>query len=128
VMMLVQSLRGISHNKIEDTREDHLEMSAVALDRLVTKAANRILREQKRQIAIYWVIATTNMAEVFSQWTTQKKRPAPYQTRTEQTAQEVFRMASRPKNTFLRRAARHSLMIYDLFRDQPSGAGRNCHG
>ncbi len=44
VMMFVQSLRGISHNKIEDTREDHLEMSVVALDRLATKAANWILR------------------------------------------------------------------------------------
>jgi N-carbamoyl-L-amino-acid hydrolase len=43
-MMFVQSLRGISHNKIEDTREDHLEMSVVALDRLATKAANWILR------------------------------------------------------------------------------------
>jgi beta-ureidopropionase / N-carbamoyl-L-amino-acid hydrolase len=43
-MMFVQSLRGISHNKIEDTREDHLETSVVAFDRLVTKAANRILR------------------------------------------------------------------------------------
>jgi N-carbamoyl-L-amino-acid hydrolase len=44
VMMFVQSLRGISHNKIEDTREDHLEMSVVALDRLATKTANWILR------------------------------------------------------------------------------------
>jgi N-carbamoyl-L-amino-acid hydrolase len=37
VMMFTQSLRGISHNKIEDTREEHLEMSVVALDRLATK-------------------------------------------------------------------------------------------
>jgi N-carbamoyl-L-amino-acid hydrolase len=36
-MMFTQSLRGISHNKIEDTREEHLEMSVVALDRLATK-------------------------------------------------------------------------------------------
>src|SRR5262249_24349318 len=27
VMMFVQSLRGISHNKIEDTKEEHLEMA-----------------------------------------------------------------------------------------------------
>jgi N-carbamoyl-L-amino-acid hydrolase len=27
VMMFVQSLHGISHNKIEDTKEEHLEMS-----------------------------------------------------------------------------------------------------
>jgi hypothetical protein len=74
-MMFVQSLRGISHNKIEHARDDRLEMSVVALDRLVTKAANRTLREQKRQTAIYWVIATTNMAEVFSQWTTKKSGP-----------------------------------------------------
>jgi N-carbamoyl-L-amino-acid hydrolase len=38
VMMFVQSLHGISHNKIEDTREDHLELSVVALDRLARKA------------------------------------------------------------------------------------------
>lgn len=34
VMLFVQSLRGISHNKIEDTREDHLALSVRALDRL----------------------------------------------------------------------------------------------
>jgi beta-ureidopropionase / N-carbamoyl-L-amino-acid hydrolase len=43
VMMFVQSLRGISHNKIEDTREEHLEMSVQALDRLADKAARWIL-------------------------------------------------------------------------------------
>jgi N-carbamoyl-L-amino-acid hydrolase len=37
VMMFVQSLGGISHNKIEDTREEHLELSVVALDRLAGK-------------------------------------------------------------------------------------------
>jgi len=37
VMMFVQSLRGISHNKIEDTREEHLEMSVTALDRLANR-------------------------------------------------------------------------------------------
>jgi len=36
VMMFVQSLGGISHNKIEDTKEEHLEMSVRALDRLAT--------------------------------------------------------------------------------------------
>ena len=30
VMMFVQSLRGISHNKIEDTKEEHLEMAVEA--------------------------------------------------------------------------------------------------
>ncbi len=38
VMLFVQSLRGISHNKIEDTRVEHIERSVVALDRLAEKA------------------------------------------------------------------------------------------
>ena len=38
VMMFVQSLGGISHNKIEDTKEEHLELSVVAFDRLADKA------------------------------------------------------------------------------------------
>jgi N-carbamoyl-L-amino-acid hydrolase len=37
VMMFVQSLHGISHNKIEDTREEHLALSVAALDRLADK-------------------------------------------------------------------------------------------
>jgi beta-ureidopropionase / N-carbamoyl-L-amino-acid hydrolase len=44
VMMFVQSLGGISHNKIEDTAEEHLELAVVALDALTTKAARWILR------------------------------------------------------------------------------------
>jgi len=44
VMMFVQSLRGISHNKIEDTREEHLEISVAALDRLASKTMNWILQ------------------------------------------------------------------------------------
>ena len=43
VMMFVQSLKGISHNKIEDTREEHLEMAVIALDKLAAKAAHWIL-------------------------------------------------------------------------------------
>jgi len=42
VMMFVQSLHGISHNKIEDTREDHLELCVRAFDRLADKAMARI--------------------------------------------------------------------------------------
>jgi N-carbamoyl-L-amino-acid hydrolase len=42
VMMFVQSLKGISHNKIEDTKEQHLEMSVVAFDRLASKAMDWI--------------------------------------------------------------------------------------
>jgi len=37
VMLFVQSLRGISHNKIEDTKEDHIALAVQALDRLATK-------------------------------------------------------------------------------------------
>jgi N-carbamoyl-L-amino-acid hydrolase len=36
-MLFVQSLKGISHNKIEDTREEHLEQAIAALDRLAAK-------------------------------------------------------------------------------------------
>jgi beta-ureidopropionase / N-carbamoyl-L-amino-acid hydrolase len=38
VMLFVQSLRGISHNKIEDTKEEHLELSVRALDQLASRA------------------------------------------------------------------------------------------
>ena len=38
VMLFVQSLRGLSHTKLEDTKEAHLELSVQALDRLTTKA------------------------------------------------------------------------------------------
>ena len=37
IMLFVQSLHGISHNKIEDTKEEHLALSVQALDRLATK-------------------------------------------------------------------------------------------
>jgi N-carbamoyl-L-amino-acid hydrolase len=37
VMMFVQSLHGISHNKIEDTSEEHLELCVRAFDRLAEK-------------------------------------------------------------------------------------------
>jgi len=37
VMMFVQSLGGISHNKIEDTRIEHLAMAVRAFDRLAAK-------------------------------------------------------------------------------------------
>lgn len=36
-MMFVQSLKGISHNKIEDTREEYLEQAIAAYDRLAQK-------------------------------------------------------------------------------------------
>jgi N-carbamoyl-L-amino-acid hydrolase len=37
IMLFVQSLYGISHNKIEDTKEEHIAMSIQALDKLATK-------------------------------------------------------------------------------------------
>jgi beta-ureidopropionase / N-carbamoyl-L-amino-acid hydrolase len=37
VMLFVQSLKGISHNKIEDTRRDHLELCVQVLDKLTDK-------------------------------------------------------------------------------------------
>ena len=44
VMMFVQSLGGISHNKIEDTKEEHLELAVAALNRLASKTVEWILR------------------------------------------------------------------------------------
>jgi hydantoinase/carbamoylase family amidase len=38
VMMFVQSLHGISHNKIEDTKEEHLKLAVTAFDKLADKA------------------------------------------------------------------------------------------
>src|SRR5580658_9934383 len=38
VMMFVQSLHGISHNRIEDTSEEHLELCVAAFDKLAEKA------------------------------------------------------------------------------------------
>ena len=46
VMLFVQSLRGLSHTKLEDTKEEHLELSVQALDRLASKT-------------IVWVAAQT---------------------------------------------------------------------
>jgi N-carbamoyl-L-amino-acid hydrolase len=36
-MLFVQSLRGLSHTKLEDTKPEHLELSVAALDRLASK-------------------------------------------------------------------------------------------
>ena len=47
VMMFVQSLRGISHNKIEDTKEEHLEMSVETLYKLAEKTAEWILNARR---------------------------------------------------------------------------------
>jgi N-carbamoyl-L-amino-acid hydrolase len=37
-MLFVQSLRGLSHTKLEDTEPEHLELSVRGLDALTTKA------------------------------------------------------------------------------------------
>jgi N-carbamoyl-L-amino-acid hydrolase len=44
VMMFVQSLQGISHNKIEDTKEEHLDLALRAFARLAEKTAEWILQ------------------------------------------------------------------------------------
>jgi N-carbamoyl-L-amino-acid hydrolase len=41
-MLFVQSLRGLSHTREEDTRDEHLEIAVEALDRLANKAMSWI--------------------------------------------------------------------------------------
>jgi beta-ureidopropionase / N-carbamoyl-L-amino-acid hydrolase len=41
VMLFVQSLRGLSHTKLEDTKPEHLELSVRALDALAQKILDR---------------------------------------------------------------------------------------
>jgi N-carbamoyl-L-amino-acid hydrolase len=47
VMLFVQSLGGISHNKVEDTRLEHLELAIQALDKLATKTIEWIEKQEK---------------------------------------------------------------------------------
>jgi N-carbamoyl-L-amino-acid hydrolase len=42
VMLFVQSLRGLSHTKLEDTKPEHLELSVQALDRLAAKTIAKL--------------------------------------------------------------------------------------
>ncbi|MDQ2967042.1 MAG: Zn-dependent hydrolase [Actinomycetota bacterium] len=42
VMLFVQSLRGLSHTKLEDTKEEHLELAVQALDKLTSKTIERV--------------------------------------------------------------------------------------
>ncbi len=44
VMMFVQSLRGLSHTKLEDTSDEHLELAVRALDRLADATIARVAR------------------------------------------------------------------------------------
>jgi N-carbamoyl-L-amino-acid hydrolase len=47
VMLFVQSLKGISHNKIEDTRREHLDLAVRALDRLAEKTMRWVASTQR---------------------------------------------------------------------------------
>jgi N-carbamoyl-L-amino-acid hydrolase len=42
VMVFVQSLRGLSHTKLEDTKPDHLHMAVETLDRLTSKTLEEL--------------------------------------------------------------------------------------
>src|SRR5205823_6226296 len=42
VMLFVQSLRGLSHTNLEDTKPEHLELSVRALDRLASRTVERL--------------------------------------------------------------------------------------
>jgi N-carbamoyl-L-amino-acid hydrolase len=42
VMLFVQSLRGLSHTKLEDTKPEHLELAVQALDRLADKTMAKL--------------------------------------------------------------------------------------
>jgi beta-ureidopropionase / N-carbamoyl-L-amino-acid hydrolase len=44
VMMFVQSLNGLSHNRAEDTKREHLEQAVVAMNRLTELTIDWILR------------------------------------------------------------------------------------
>jgi N-carbamoyl-L-amino-acid hydrolase len=44
VMMFVQSLNGLSHNRAEDTKLEHLEQAVLAMDRLAERTMDWILR------------------------------------------------------------------------------------
>jgi len=44
VMMFVQSLQGLSHNRAENTLPEHLEHGVIALSRLADKTIDWILR------------------------------------------------------------------------------------
>jgi N-carbamoyl-L-amino-acid hydrolase len=44
VMMFVQSLNGLSHNRAEDTKREHLQQAVVAMNRLAELTIDWILR------------------------------------------------------------------------------------
>lgn len=46
VMLFVQSLGGLTHTSLEDTKPEHIELSVAALDRLASKTIEHIANEQ----------------------------------------------------------------------------------
>src|SRR3712207_9424727 len=48
VMLFVQSLRGLSHTKLEDTKPEHRELAVQALDRLAGKTIARVGKEEEK--------------------------------------------------------------------------------
>ena len=67
VMLFAQSLRGISHNKIEDTKEDHIVLAVQALDRLATKTMKWI-RKQGCRLGRGDVKSSARHVEVVAAW------------------------------------------------------------
>ena len=51
-MLFVQSLRGLSHTKLEDTKPEHLELSVAALDRLASKTIDWIAAAMRYELAV----------------------------------------------------------------------------
>jgi len=50
VMLFVQSLRGLSHTKLEDTKEEHLELAVQALDRLTDRTIAWVASDSEKDI------------------------------------------------------------------------------
>jgi N-carbamoyl-L-amino-acid hydrolase len=46
-MMFVQSVRGLSHNREEDTRAEHLALAVRAFDRLAEKVITWLAGDQR---------------------------------------------------------------------------------
>jgi hydantoinase/carbamoylase family amidase len=46
VMLFAQSLRGLSHTKLEDTKPEHLELAVQTLDRLATKTIDWVAAQR----------------------------------------------------------------------------------
>ncbi len=47
VMLFVQSLKGLSHTRLEDTKPEHLELAVQALDRLASKTIDWIRQKEE---------------------------------------------------------------------------------